>query len=55
MVITDIIQDEKQRGAITKLCDCYHPWSDKKHGKGRRVHNHMKNGGWRCTTCGKEK
>ena len=58
-----ILPDEKVRGAKVKPCDCYHPWSDKVHGKGLRVHNRMAGGGlkgvgtkgWRCVVCGKEK
>ena len=59
----NILRDEKVRGAAVKSCTCNHPWSDKRHGKGRRVHNRMAGGGlkgvgtrgWRCAVCGQEK
>ena len=32
-------------------CKCEHEYQDKKYGKGRRVHNPMMNGQFRCTIC----
>ena len=44
---------------MTKVlpCECVHEYSDKKYGKGLRVHNSKgRDGkGWRCTVCNKEK
>lgn len=42
--------------AIMK-CNCKHPYQDKKHGKGNRVHNKAANAAYdyRCTVCEKER
>lgn len=32
-------------------CYCYHAYQDAVYGKGRRVHNLKKNGGWVCSVC----
>jgi hypothetical protein len=44
---------------MIKRCTCKHEYQDKKHGKGKRVHNPLRSkspGGkltdWRCTVCG---
>lgn len=36
-------------------CTCIHPAQDKFHGKGRRVHNLMAKGKYRCTVCTNER
>ena len=42
---------------MIRKCDCKHKFQDEKYGKGMRVHNERagKDGGCRCTVCGKEK
>ena len=42
---------------MIKKCDCESKFQDEKYGKGMRIHNERagKNGGYRCTVCGKEK
>ncbi len=35
---------------MIKKCSCNHPYQDKKHGKGRRVHTKCTSG-YRCTVC----
>jgi hypothetical protein len=41
---------------MIKPCTCKHPFQDKRHGKGKRVHNEAgKQGGSRCTVCGATK
>lgn len=44
---------------MTKVmaCTCVSSYQDAKYGNGNRVHNEtaVKNGGWRCTVCGKDK
>ena len=32
-------------------CTCRHPYQDRRYGPGKRVHNEMKVGGYRCTVC----
>ena len=36
-------------------CNCEHKFQDQRYGKGKRVHNKTKDGGWRCTVCGNVK
>lgn len=33
-------------------CNCKHAWQDRRYGKGKRVHNKMGTGTFRCTVCG---
>ena len=42
---------------MIKKCDCESKFQDEKYGKDMRVHNERagKDGGSRCTVCGKEK
>ena len=40
---------------MRKLCTCKHPFQDKRHGKGKRIHNETAKSGYRCTVCGSEK
>lgn len=35
-------------------CVCQHPYQDKRYGTGNRLHNPTKEGGWRCTVCGRK-
>ena len=44
--------------SIIKRCDCKHEYQDKCYGKQMRIHNKAnkdRDGGWRCTVCGKKK
>jgi hypothetical protein len=34
-------------------CTCQHDYQDKTYGSGKRLHNPMQNGQWRCTVCSK--
>lgn len=42
---------------MIKTCTCEHKFQDEKYGRFMRIHNPRagKNGGYRCTVCGKEK
>jgi hypothetical protein len=44
----------KVRGTKRLQCSCYHPWQDKKYGKGIRLHNRSNRDSKRayCTVCG---
>lgn len=33
-------------------CTCVHAQQDKMYGPGKRLHNRMADGRWRCTVCG---
>jgi hypothetical protein len=41
------------QGCSVIACSCEHEYQDKAYGKGRRLHNAMQNGQWRCTVCSK--
>lgn len=36
-------------------CHCPHPFQDRVHGRGKRVHNETKEAKGRCTVCGCER
>lgn len=48
------IQNIKSTAKDAKVLDCVcdHEYQDKKHGKGKRVHNPTKDG-YKCTVCGR--
>lgn len=46
---------EKQINCAVLSCSCINEGQDKMYGKGRRLHNKMKDGSFRCTVCRKEK
>ena len=37
-----------------KKCVCEHTYQDNRYGKGYRVANKRRDGGYRCTVCGKD-
>jgi len=46
---------EKQINCKILPCSCKCVSQDLFYGNGKRLHNKMKNGNWRCTVCKKEK
>ena len=52
------MKDREVGGTTCKImsCDCRHNEQDVLYGKQKRLFNLMsKDGGWRCTVCGREK
>ena len=52
-----MMEEKKKEISCKSLpCDCDCPQQDKIYGKGKRLHNKMKEDGmWRCTCCQKER
>jgi len=53
--MTEGDKTKKETNCKILSCDCECPQQDKIYGKGKRVHNKMKDDSWRCTCCQKEK
>ncbi len=55
-VTTEKVKEEKRYVKCKIIpCSCKHPYQDKLHGHGMRVHNPGTLGKFRCTVCGNVK
>lgn len=46
---------ETKSAMSIRKCVCKQLFQDQRYGGNQRIHNHMKNGKWRCTGCGSVK